>query len=122
MIIFQIEKYPTTNRTFESLKKYVLEKLGKQDTNKLPTGFEEEKDPTDVAHLTKEPFYKKLGDNNLMFVQYWTAWCSLCLQMDNAWEALASAYNDPADPVITIATVDCVLSKEICEEQKVWKI
>jgi len=113
-----VEKYPTTDRTVESLKKYVLDKLGKEETRQMPADFEEEKDPTDVAHLKKDQFKKALESGKYLFVQYWTAWCSLCLSMDTAWEALASTFNEPESKII-IATVDCVLDKEICEEQKV---
>jgi len=116
----QMEKYPLTDRSVEALKKYILGKLGKTETRKLPVGYEEEKDPSDVAHLSKDKFYTAYKADKYLFVQYWTAWCSQCLLMDTAWEALASVFNDPPeDSQITIATVDCVLDKEICDDMKV---
>jgi thiol-disulfide isomerase/thioredoxin len=117
--VLQVEKYESKDRSVEALKKYVLDKLGKEETRRLPVGYEEEKDPTDVVNLSKDQFYQEYNSDKYLFVQYWTAWCSQCLLMDTAWEALAAAYNDPTDSKITIATVDCVLDKEICEDMKV---
>lgn len=39
--------------------------------------------------------------------------------MDTAWETLAANYNEKNSKII-IATVDCVLDKAICDEQKVF--
>lgn len=85
---------------------------------RLPVGYEEEMDPTDVVALSKDKFHTTLNGDKLVFIQYWTAWCSDCLRMDSAWETLAANYNDK-DSKIVIATVDCVLDKDICDEQKV---
>ena len=68
--------------------------------------------------LSKDKFYETLNGPKLVFIQYWTAWCSDCLRMDNAWETVAANYNEENSNII-IAMVDCVLDKDICEEQKV---
>ncbi|OXA61575.1 thioredoxin domain-containing protein 5 [Folsomia candida] len=113
-----VEKYESKDRSVETLKKYLLEKLGREEVRRLPVGYEEEKDPTDVVGLSKDEFYETLKGPKLVFVQYWTAWCSDCLAMDTAWETLAANYNEKNSKII-IATVDCVLDKAICDEQKV---
>lgn len=69
--------------------------------------------------MSKDKFYEAINGPKLVFVQYWTAWCSECLTMDHAWETVAVNYNEKNSKII-IATVDCVLDKEICDAQKVY--
>ncbi|ODM96984.1 Thioredoxin domain-containing protein 5 [Orchesella cincta] len=113
------DKYPTTNRTFENLREWVLKKLGKDKVRTVPAGVEEEMDPTEIINLSKEDFYKAMEAKQMLFVQFWTPWCSLCLELDNTWEALASNFNDKADgevPKILISNFDCTINKDTCEE------
>jgi len=115
------EKYESTNRSVEALKKFVMEKLGKEEVRRLPPGYEEEKDPTDVVRLNKKKFDEAMEGGKLVFIQFWTAWCSDCLRMDSAWDVLAGRFNDKEskDSPILVATVDCILDKEICEQLNV---
>lgn len=116
---FPIDKYPSTNRTFESLKEYTLKKLGKTTIRTKPVGVEEEMDATDVIQLSKEDFAKAMEEKQTLFVQFWTPWCSICLAIDNTWEALAANYNDRSDgqtPKILISQFDCTINKQECDE------
>lgn len=116
------EKYESKDRSAEALKKYILEKLGRdeKELRDQPVGYEQELDPSDVVSMRSKEFYEALNSGKLLFVQYWTAWCSECLNMDPAWETVAANYNDKeGQSKYIIATVDCILDKEICDEQKV---
>lgn len=113
------DKYPSTNRTFENLKEFTLKKLGKTTIRTKPVGVEEEMDATDVINLSKEDFAKAMEEKQTLFVQFWTPWCSICLAIDNTWEALAANYNDRSEgqtPKILISQFDCTLNKQECDD------
>jgi len=112
------EKYDSPDRSVEALKKFVMEKLGKEEVRQLPPGYEVEKDATDVTRLNQKRFDEAMEGGKLVFIQFWTAWCSDCLRMDSAWEVLAGRFNDKESPIL-ISTVDCILDKAICEQLKI---
>jgi thioredoxin domain-containing protein 5 len=116
------DKYPSTNRTYENLREWVLKKLGKTKVRSTPAGVEEEMDPTDIIQLSKEDFAKAMEEKQLLFVQFWTPWCSICLELDNTWEALAAHFNDKSEgqvPKILISNFDCTINKQTCDDLEI---
>ncbi|CAG7833508.1 unnamed protein product [Allacma fusca] len=117
------EKYPSKDRTFDPLRKYVLNKLGKKEPTKLTRAVDAEEDPdlgSSVMKLEQENFHEVASSENATFVHFWTAWCSECMTLEVTWEALGEYFHSSDSPVkVTIAKVDCVLQKPLCEELQV---
>lgn len=115
-----VEKYPSKDREFEPLKKYILNKLGKKEATKV-TGPRYDEDPdlgSTVVKLEKENFYDVVNSGNVTFVHFWTPWCSDCMSLEVTWEALADYFQGSDLPVV-IGKVDCTLQKTFCEELEV---
>jgi len=120
-----MEKYPSTQRDYDSLKKYIQTKTGKTEPRKVPKDIEEEEEPSDVIAIGNDEIKDVIAKEPLIFIQYWTAWCSDCMAFDTAWETLGATYNgyeDPADQQIKIAKFDCALFRKTCDDLKVGEM
>jgi len=113
---FPFDKATTTG---EALVKFMLTKLGREKVTEVEEAFADEKAETDVVILTKDTYFPALQETKYTFVQYWTAWCSDCERMDQEWETMAYNYNGYEESPIVIANFDCILYKDMCDEQKI---
>jgi len=114
------EKYPTKNRDLDSLRDYVFKKLGKKPNQVVPD-YDEEEGHSDIYNIEKNELQAVIKKEKLLFVQFWTAWSTVCQELDPGWEGLATYFHDTSDgpAQIKIAKFDCSRFKEQCEEAKI---
>jgi len=113
------EKYPTTKRDLDSLREYVQKKLGKKP-NQLPPDYAEEEGESDIFNIEKDKFIETVEKEKLIFVVFWTAWSTVCQELDPKWESLATYFHSDVEegetPPVKIAKFDCSRFKENCDQ------
>ncbi|RZF46287.1 hypothetical protein LSTR_LSTR011998 [Laodelphax striatellus] len=67
---------------------------------------------------TNENFETEVVKNN-HFVMFFAPWCTFCKRLHPTWEELAEMLNEDENSQVTIARVDCTVSRELCSEHDV---
>ena len=118
MDFYQIEKYPTRERDFESLKAYTYQKLGKKEVPKKNPVLNDDDFKSISMQLDKDNFHITIVKEPLILVNFQTPWCTPCQKLDPVWEELAAYFKNKPD-TIRIAKVDCTRNKALCDDEDV---
>jgi len=116
-VFIQVEKYPTRERDFETLKAYVYKRLGKKELPKKSSNQAEDSKTASIQ-LDKDNFHSTIENEKLIFVNFHTPWCTPCQKLDPIWEELAGYFRNRPN-TIKIAKVDCTRNKQLCDQENV---